>query len=452
MRKTETKTKLKSNSGITLIALVITIIVLLILAGVAISMLSGENGILNQAAEAKTKTDQKTLEEQVKLAAMDALMRGSDDLTTIENDTNLSDALDSQGLKNADVNGNATEGYIVKVKGKTYKVASDGTVTEPTAIDLLPKIEAGEYASGKSKYIDSNKQVAVIPKGYTVSNVSTEKTINSGLVIYEGDLSSVTDMTESQKTNSQFVWVPVDDVTTMYEEVTLSDETKQVVGKLYKHGDINSPITFSETGYREPAVLYNEDKGVDDSAHGIELATLQSEFDEMIKYVGEAKGFYVGRYETSWNSTTNKVQSVAKVTSAEADDTNTNMWYGLYEKQKLYGNDFVGSSMIWGSQYDQMMIWMKKNDYTVESNVPKADVSRNKSRTTGGKYYPDVMNNVNDLIGCHREWILEAGWTYGRVARGGDYNASSIAPADYIAFDPSLAGADYSSRLALYVK
>ena len=37
--------KIKGEKGITLIALVITIIVLLILAGVSISMLTGENGI-----------------------------------------------------------------------------------------------------------------------------------------------------------------------------------------------------------------------------------------------------------------------------------------------------------------------------------------------------------------------------------------------------------------------
>ena len=36
------------NKGITLIALVVTIIVLLILAGVSISMLTGENGILKR--------------------------------------------------------------------------------------------------------------------------------------------------------------------------------------------------------------------------------------------------------------------------------------------------------------------------------------------------------------------------------------------------------------------
>ena len=40
------ETKKHQNSGITLIALVITIIVLLILAGISISMLSGDNSIL----------------------------------------------------------------------------------------------------------------------------------------------------------------------------------------------------------------------------------------------------------------------------------------------------------------------------------------------------------------------------------------------------------------------
>ena len=59
--------KYEENTGITLIALVITIIVLLILAGVSISMLTGQNGILNRASEAKEKTDQAQKEEQNKM-------------------------------------------------------------------------------------------------------------------------------------------------------------------------------------------------------------------------------------------------------------------------------------------------------------------------------------------------------------------------------------------------
>lgn len=55
------------TNGITLIALVITIIVLLILAGVTITTLTGENGILNKADTAQVETRAGTVEELVKL-------------------------------------------------------------------------------------------------------------------------------------------------------------------------------------------------------------------------------------------------------------------------------------------------------------------------------------------------------------------------------------------------
>ena len=42
---------LKQQKGITLVALIITIIVLLILAGVTISLVIGDNGILNHASD-----------------------------------------------------------------------------------------------------------------------------------------------------------------------------------------------------------------------------------------------------------------------------------------------------------------------------------------------------------------------------------------------------------------
>ncbi len=73
---------MKRNKGITLIALVITIIVLLILAGITISMLSGENGILTKAADAKTKTDKSAEEEQVRLAALSALAADNGNIGT----------------------------------------------------------------------------------------------------------------------------------------------------------------------------------------------------------------------------------------------------------------------------------------------------------------------------------------------------------------------------------
>ena len=60
----------KKEKGITLIALVITIIVLLILAGVTIATLTGDNGILGKANEAKTTNDEEKAKEQIKIAVM----------------------------------------------------------------------------------------------------------------------------------------------------------------------------------------------------------------------------------------------------------------------------------------------------------------------------------------------------------------------------------------------
>ena len=59
---------MRKQNGITLIALVITIIVLLILAGVSIAMLTGQNGILNQATNARTETAQAEAIEKINLA------------------------------------------------------------------------------------------------------------------------------------------------------------------------------------------------------------------------------------------------------------------------------------------------------------------------------------------------------------------------------------------------
>ena len=62
------KNRKMQEKGITLIALVVTIIVLLILAGISISMLTGQNGILNRASEAKQNTGTAQTEELVKLS------------------------------------------------------------------------------------------------------------------------------------------------------------------------------------------------------------------------------------------------------------------------------------------------------------------------------------------------------------------------------------------------
>ena len=66
----------ENTRGITLIALVITVIVLLILAGVTIGSLTGDNGILTRAKEAKEKTEQAQKEEEETLGTMSDVLNG----------------------------------------------------------------------------------------------------------------------------------------------------------------------------------------------------------------------------------------------------------------------------------------------------------------------------------------------------------------------------------------
>ena len=55
---------MKNQRGITLIALVITIVILIILAGVAINLSVGENGLITNALSSKDKNRIAMLEEE----------------------------------------------------------------------------------------------------------------------------------------------------------------------------------------------------------------------------------------------------------------------------------------------------------------------------------------------------------------------------------------------------
>lgn len=60
---------MKNKNGITLIALIITIIVMLVLAGVAISSVVGENGVIEKAETANVKMEEKEILEQVQTSS-----------------------------------------------------------------------------------------------------------------------------------------------------------------------------------------------------------------------------------------------------------------------------------------------------------------------------------------------------------------------------------------------
>ncbi len=71
-RKKFKKGTAKNEKAITLIALIVSIIVLLILAGVSIAVLTGENGILNRATEAKKTDEEAEIMEKIRLAFLNA--------------------------------------------------------------------------------------------------------------------------------------------------------------------------------------------------------------------------------------------------------------------------------------------------------------------------------------------------------------------------------------------
>ena len=120
--------KYESN-GITLIALVITIIVLLILAGVSIAMLTGENGILNKATTAKTKTEIAEEKEKVQLSVAGALAK--DEGREIKEEYLEEELTTNIGQRGIDYELMGTGPFIVQYPtGRTYTVDTNGKISE----------------------------------------------------------------------------------------------------------------------------------------------------------------------------------------------------------------------------------------------------------------------------------------------------------------------------------
>ena len=144
--------------GITLIALIVTIIVLLILAGVTIATLTGNNGILTKATEAKDKTEEGEEEEKVKLSAVGALAK--DNGGKIK-EGYLEEELSSQfGEKGTDYNLEGSGPFTVTIieSGRSYLINEDGTIGEAVKregikvgdyVNYTPDVSSTEYSEDK---------------------------------------------------------------------------------------------------------------------------------------------------------------------------------------------------------------------------------------------------------------------------------------------------------------
>ena len=209
------KQSLKTSNGITLIALVITIIVLLILAGISISMLSGDNGILQKATTAKTETEKSQEQEIVTLAYNSALAKKvSNGNSSAVTDSELNDELD-----NSEATASGKPIIVTFIKsGNAYEIDSNGiikpsTPKDPNASNLTATELAAIEANNTTNPTDQIEEITSSVTNTNLQNTTKIKAVLTGDVpIPVGAnymLGTVDTGVVIEYKGSQFVWVPV---------------------------------------------------------------------------------------------------------------------------------------------------------------------------------------------------------------------------------------------------
>ena len=129
----------RNKRGITLISLIVTIIVLLILAGVSLSFITGEDGIIKRAIDSKNVAEDAQVKEIVGLAYSQAYIKSFQEETDIANSMRTELERD-YGVGNVEVsNNNGT--YIVEISEKgIYYIDSNGTVGNTSRPEIAYEI------------------------------------------------------------------------------------------------------------------------------------------------------------------------------------------------------------------------------------------------------------------------------------------------------------------------
>lgn len=113
--------KTKGQGGITLVALVVTIVVLLILAGITISLVFAQNGVVGKAQQAAADSNKGTIADNIQGYIVSKQMEAIQNNTSQDITTDLKSALTAVGISNS---GSGT----VTVNADTT-VAVTGTIT-----------------------------------------------------------------------------------------------------------------------------------------------------------------------------------------------------------------------------------------------------------------------------------------------------------------------------------
>ena len=379
-----------------------TIVVLLILAGVSISLILDNNGIIQKSKDARREYGQAKENEQADL---------------------------NKVLEWIDKQANGTEETIKPIKvAVDEKATSNGTINGEEGNSNNPTIPEG--------YIPVNTETSNWGDG---SSAPTQDSVDRGLVIRD-------------ENNNEWVWVPVPDVTVMCDtsnttEYTLcgtEGETAVTTNKYSKSEIISGQTrtTPGETsGFCEPDLLddgeffdteeenYNTILGFDSKEKMAEAFV--KDYNEMIASISKYGGFYIGRYELS-------DEGVQK-----DKETLINNWYNSYKKCKeLNASNKVETRMVWGCQWDVTMNWLinsgaktsdeVNNDSSswgnYENTSVKADDGTTELKASGeelllntGKTTFTMANNIYDLAGNVWEWAQESGGYSTRACRGGEY-------------------------------
>ena len=400
------KLNLKGRRGITLIALVITIIVLLILAGVSIAMLTGQNGILTQAQNAKTTTADKRAEEKIKLAVMAARAQSEG---ALDADKLVAEITNNYG-------GTATKtgtGFPVNatVDGKSFTIDGDGNVTstgsgnEPTG-GTLGTVTGNEDTN--TTVHDSLENQVVVPAGFEVVNPNDN--VEDGIV--------VRDKTHTKTAGSEFVWIPVGDVKTK-NKGTINIELKRYV--FNSDGTVNKDLSKTEPGDQLKTSSSSSDyytEGLEnsqtDNTHAKNIATFRTKAES-------SHGYYIGRYEardkdstaerTDSSSKTNKLVCTADnyvynyVTQSQAATLSRGMYEGTPFESDLINSYAWDTATLFLQTIDNRTT-DKTKKYSRQNSLNTSLAIQGTNNLTNASQQ-DKICNVYDMASNCFEWSTE---------------------------------------------
>ena len=372
--------KNKQEKGITLIALVVTIVVLLILAGVSISLVLNNNGVISKAKDAKNQYAEAQTNDEKQL-------------------NEVSDWIDTKV-------GDTTGG------GSDYDPASDGVT-----------IPEGYYYVGGTK-----------AKGLVISDNEADKELDKGKENVRRDLAGNQWVWVPVETPSS-LYTTVDAgvklsgstgvKTTKYTNTIISGITRGLPGDAdsFREPDIVNDSSYGDTDARAKTA------GFSSLANMAE--TMKSDYEEMLASLEKYKGFYIGRYELTANGEKTGATQICE------NGVNVN-WYTLYKNcTTLAVGTKVKTRMIWGLQWDATCNWLDNSGFSITDSSTWGNYRNNTADGHGSTQntgYSESWkaNNIYDFAGnCYEftQEVLNAGY---RAYRGGaDSDNGSNYPASY---------------------